>query len=185
MVSPLRGNVVLSRCLVSSRRNHPVSPLKPTDDQNPDDERLGDRRLSGQKSAESKSNDEPERRRVRIQRKRLGSVRKIDQKGEFGFIEAEDFREDVFFHRTVWQAGISTEASDAPVQTGPLSEELVYTFVEFEIDDELLKTEKKLRAKVVRPTKRPRGRKLSGRDATFKIITHHPNARRKKPRWRR
>ena len=121
-----------------------------------------------------------------FQRKRLGSVRKIDQKGEFGFIEAEDFRDDVFFHKTVWQAeNTSDDASAVARQINPLSEELVDTFVEFEIDDELFRTEKKLRAKVVRPTKRPRGRKLSGRDATFRIITHHPNARRKKPRWRR
>ena len=56
--------------------------------------------------------------------------------------------------------------------------------VEFELDDEQFEEEKRLRAKVVRPTTRPIGRKLSGRDATFQIITHHPKARRRRPSWR-
>ncbi|TWU06250.1 cold-shock protein [Stieleria varia] len=124
-------------------------------------------------------NDPPERKPFRIQRKRLGSIRKIDPKGEFGFIDAEDFRDDVFFHRTVWQSNALQQWN-----TGPLSVELETQFVEFEIDDEVWATDKKLRAKVVRPTRRPEGRKMSGRDATFKIITHHPNARRKRPKWR-
>ena len=63
-------------------------------------------------------------------------------------------------------------------------EELVTKHVEFEIDDELYETEQRLRATVVRPTRRPMGKKLSGRDATFKIVTHHPKARRKRPDWR-
>ncbi len=46
-------------------------------------------------------------------------------------------------------------------------------------------THERRRAKVVRPTTRPTGGKLSGRDATFRIITHHPNARRKRPNWRK
>ena len=54
-------------------------------------------------------------------------------------------------------------------------------WVEFELNDEHFEAEKRLRAKVVRPTDRPTGRKLSGRDATFKIITHHPKARKKRP----
>lgn len=64
-------------------------------------------------------------------------------------------------------------------------EELVKRVVEFEIDDELFEGEQKLRATIVRPTRRPMGRKLSGRDATFQIITHHPKARRKRPDWRK
>ncbi len=64
------------------------------------------------------------------------------------------------------------------------AEELVTKFVEFEIDDEMFEAEQRLRAKVVRLTRRPMGKKLSGRDATFKIVTHHPKARRKRPDWR-
>ena len=131
-------------------------------------------------ATEKPSDDSPPPKRIRIQRKRLGVVRKVDPGGEYGFIEAEDFREDVFFHRTVWQP------SETPqIPSPPLSVELEEVFVEFEIDDDLFVTERKLRAKIVRPTDRPRGRKLSGRDATFNIVTHHPNARRRKPRWRK
>ena len=53
-----------------------------------------------------------------------------------------------------------------------------------ELDDDQFEEDKRLRAKVVRPTTRPIGRKLSGRDATFQIITHHPKARRRRPSWR-
>ncbi|MFK8115400.1 MAG: cold shock domain-containing protein, partial [Rubripirellula sp.] len=58
-------------------------------------------------------------------------------------------------------------------------------WVEFELDEEHLEENQRLRASVVRPTTRPSGRKLSGRDATFRIVTHHDNARRKRPTWRK
>ena len=58
-------------------------------------------------------------------------------------------------------------------------------WVEFELDDDRFETEKKLRAKSVGPTDRPIGRKLSGRDATFNLVTHHPKARKKRPDWRK
>jgi hypothetical protein len=145
--------------------------------------------------------DDPPPKKFRITRKRLGTIRAIDPKGEYGFIEAEDFRDDVFFHRTVWQPLAVTgggplssprpERDDRspygnrPEQPAKLvAEELVTKHVEFEIDDELFESEQRLRATVVRPTRRPMGRKLSGRDATFKIVTHHPKARRKRPDWR-
>lgn len=144
--------------------------------------------------------DEPPKK-FRITRKRLGTIRFIDPKGEFGFIEAEDFRDDVFFHHSVVQHPTDTPggplAGKAAQQDGPgpygrrperpvklNPEELVTKHVEFEIDDELYETEQRLRATVVRPTRRPMGKKLSGRDATFKIVTHHPKARRKRPDWR-
>jgi len=150
--------------------------------------------------------DEPPKR-FRITRKRLGTIRAIDPKGEYGFIEAEDFRDDVFFHRTVWEPMAAVESGPLsnkvpdqhapgqhdnrspygrrPVQPTILNaEELVTKHVEFEIDDELYESEQRLRATIVRPTRRPMGRKLSGRDATFKIVTHHPKARRKRPDWR-
>lgn len=116
--------------------------------------------------------DEP-RKIFRIQKKRLGTIRFLREDGEFGFITAEDFRDDVFFHRTAWES----------LETRPVMPE-VGMFVEFEIDDELFSTEKRLRAVIVRRTERPEGKKLSGRDATFQIVTHHPRARRKRPDWR-
>ncbi len=132
------------------------------------------------------TNDEPVKKRFRIQRKRLGTVKYISQDGEFGFIEAEDYREDVFFHRTVWEdAGSPQTGKHQPPQTSTaLAATLVDSWVEFEIDDEHFANEKQLRATIVRPSNRPQGGKLSGRDATFKIIKHHPKARRKRPSWR-
>jgi hypothetical protein len=170
----------------------------------------------------SESPDDARPKRFRIARKRLGTIRFVDPNGEFGFIVAEDFRDDVFFHRTVWEGespsgqktggvlrGFSPRSRDRnersdrdrnersdrdrrpprssprPPASASLSEELVGRHVEFEIDDEIFENEKRLRAAAVRPTKRPMGRKLSGRDATFKIVTHHPKARRKRPDWRK
>lgn len=101
---------------------------------------------------------------------------------EYGFIDAEDFRDDVFFHRDIFEpkeVGRNDE-DGTPVGLTPIEG----LWVEFEVDDEHLRQTEKLRAKAVRPTKRPGGRKLSGRDATFKIVTHHPRARRKRPDWR-
>jgi len=109
-----------------------------------------------------------------IQRKRLGVVKYVKGEGEFGFIDAEDFREDVFFHNTVWQG----EVRGIPRQP------LIGAFVEFEIDEEYRTRENKLRASVVRLTDRPMGKKLTARDAPHLIIAHHPKARRKRPTWR-
>ncbi len=125
------------------------------------------------------SNDEDEvKKRFHIQRQRLGKIMFMSEDGTFGFIQGEDFRDDVFFHVQDWdgkvtKAGVSQTLDPA-----------VEMWVEFELNDEHFETEKRLRAKIVRPTDRPTGRKLSGRDATFKIVTHHPKARKKRPTWR-
>ncbi|MCC9599361.1 cold shock domain-containing protein [Stieleria sp. JC731] len=150
--------------------------------------------------------DEPAKK-FRITRKRLGTIRFIDDKGEFGFIDAEDFRDDVFFHHSVWEPGEDFKQPSPPPRQDrrpqrrdgrpshrdrhvaplrrTLSKELIGRHVEFEVDDELMETDKKLRATVVMPTKRPMGRRMTGRDATFNIVTHHPKARRKRPDWRK
>ena len=158
---------------------------------------------------ETSNDDDDKPKRFRIQRKRLGSIKFIEPNGEFGFIEGEDFRDDVFFHRTVWEGPLSDATKeDRPLRRPPerssagpgfqrgnrpeaprpsanaMKGSLVGMFVEFEIDDEIFFNDQKLRATVARPTERPRGRKLSGRDATYTIVTHHPNARRKRPNWR-
>ena len=118
------------------------------------------------------------KRRFPIQQRRLGKIMSILPDSHFGFIDGEDFREDVFFHMDVWQSKVIRHGREVRMEP----EEGMW--VEFEIDDERFQEEKRLRAKSVRPTDRPGGRKLSGRDATFKIITHHPRARRKRPTWR-
>ncbi|MEM6778255.1 MAG: cold shock domain-containing protein [Planctomycetota bacterium] len=109
--------------------------------------------------------------KFRIQKKRLGRIKTVLPEKEFGFIESDDFRDDVFFHFSAW---------DAP------NDECFYldSYVEFELDDEQYETKQRLRARVFRPTNRPDGRKLSGRDATFDLVQHHPNAQRKRPTWR-
>lgn len=125
------------------------------------------------------SEDFPQaKKRFRIQKRRLGKIKFLSQQGDYGFITAEDFREDVFFHTSNWNEKLVKEGETRIVELA------VDLWVEFELDDEQFETEKRLRAKVVRPTNRPTGRKLSGRDATFQIITHHPKARRKRPSWR-
>jgi len=120
---------------------------------------------------------EPQKK-FRIQRRRLGKVKYIAEQGDYGFITAEDYREDVFFHLSNWKPE-STQHANSP--ESELAEGL---WVEFELDDEQFEEDKRLRAKVVRPTTRPVGRKLSGRDATFQIIMHHPKSRKRRPSWR-
>ena len=118
------------------------------------------------------------KKKFRIQRKRLGKVKFISEKGDYGFITAEDYRDDVFFHASNWKP--SSTHNEEQNET----ELIEGLWVEFELDDDQFEEDKRLRAKVVRPTTRPIGRKLSGRDATFQIITHHPKARRRRPSWR-
>lgn len=101
---------------------------------------------------------------------------------QFGFIDAEDFRDDVFFHADVFEPLTVRRLDENGYPVGDRPSEGLW--VEFEVDEEHRDNFDKLRAKRVAPSERPTGRKLSGRDATFKIVTHHPNARRKKPSWR-
>jgi cold shock CspA family protein len=122
--------------------------------------------------------DEP-KKKFRIERKRLGKIISIMEEKNFGFIEAEDYRDDVFFHFQDWEGEVIRNGRTFQILPEPMQ------WVEFELDDERFEKEQKLRAKAVRPTERPIGRKLSGRDATFKLVTHHPNAKRKKPNWRK
>jgi len=107
----------------------------------------------------------------RIQKRRLGRIKVIKPEGEYGFIDSDDFREDVFFHFKAWEA-YNGETFD------------IDSYVEFELDDDQFDEKKRLRAKVFRPTDRPDGKKLSARDATFDLVYHHPKARRRRPTWR-
>jgi cold shock CspA family protein len=93
---------------------------------------------------------------------------------KFGFIAAEDFREDVFFHFDQWE-------SSGPRDAGPRIE----MFVEFELDEMHRRNEGKLRAIAVRATKRPDGVKLEDAADPHLRAKHHPKARRSKPAWRK
>ena len=127
----------------------------------------------------AKPDDEAPKKKFRIERKRLGKIISIKAESSFGFIEAEDFRDDVFFHFQDWEGSVIRNGRTLQIAPEPMQ------WVEFELDDDRFEQEQKLRAKAVRPTERPIGRKLSGRDATFKLVTHHPNARKKRPDWRK
>ncbi|TWT75155.1 cold shock domain-containing protein [Allorhodopirellula solitaria] len=134
---------------------------------------MSERPLSGFSSrGRSRDEDDEEKKKpFRIQKKRLGEIKYIRDDGEFGFIQAEDFREDVFFHKMSW---------DGDPRIVPQNE----MYVEFELDDDHYEATQKLRAKVVRPTHRPSGRKLKASDSPYEIVFHHPRARRKRPTWR-
>lgn len=122
-------------------------------------------------SNRSDEDDEVPRNQFRVTKRRIGTIRFIREDGEYGFIRGEDFRDDVFFHHTTWEGGPGK----------PPAADMV---VEFELDDEHLKSENRLRASAVRPTSRPEGKRLSGKDAPHLINLHHPNARKKRPSWR-
>jgi cold shock CspA family protein len=109
-----------------------------------------------------------------VQRKQLGRIRMLNTQKKFGFIAAEDYREDVFFHFDQWEA-VDSRA------TGPQIDQ----FVEFEIDELHRRAEGRLRAVSVRITKRPEGTKLEDSADPHLRAKHHPKARRSKPGWRK
>ncbi len=141
--------------------------------------------------------DEEVKRPFRIQKRRLGTIRFVNPDGEFGFIEAEDFRDDVFFHHSVWlgkgdvDPNVQSKTGNSPrgnQRSGerpiPVQPPQEHMWVEYELDDDYFESEKRLRAKLVRLSSRPQSKKLSGRDAPHLIVKHHPNARKKRPSWR-
>lgn len=107
-----------------------------------------------------------------IQRKRLGEIRFMEPEGKFGFIDAEDFRDDVFFHKSAWESG----------QT--VREPAVSMVVEFELDEDHFREKRELRAKIVRLTDRPYTKTLIGNMDRRLKAKHHPKARKRKPTWR-
>lgn len=109
-----------------------------------------------------------------LQRKQLGRIRMLNTAKKFGFIVAEDYREDVFFHFDQWE-------SSGPQDSIPKVDQ----FVEFEVDELHRRAEGKLRAKMVRVTKRPEGKKLEDFADPHLRAKHHPKARRSKPAWRK
>lgn len=109
---------------------------------------------------------------IRVPRRRVGIIKYINDAGTFGFIDAEDFRDDVFFHHTVWDASCG------------LPKPLVDQTVEYELEEEPKKHDNKLKARIVRPTKRPTGGQLEPTADPHLRAKHHPKARRKRPTWR-
>ena len=145
----------------------------------PDD--LPPRRSASEDAGIARSASET-RRRYDIQRKWLGRIDRLVKGKTFGFIVTDDFRDDVFFHFDRFEPVDMDRTFDDGTRVG--LQPSVGLWVEFEIDEPHRRETDQLRATVVRPSKRPTPRKLSGRDATFDIVTHHPKARRRKPTWR-
>ena len=108
-----------------------------------------------------------------LQRKRLGRIRHLDEQKKYGFIEAEDFRESVFFHFSQWERL-------GPRDRGPR----IGQWIEFELDELHRRKENKLRALVVRMTNRPEGETMDVFRDQHLVSKHHPRARQTKPVWR-
>ncbi len=108
-----------------------------------------------------------------IVRKRVGTVCHVEEAKSFGFIEAEDYRDNVFFHMSQWDP---ERPQAAPPKKGMV--------VEFEIDELHRRESGKLRAKWVRQTDRPAGTKMSSFTDPHLMVKHHPKARQTKPKWR-
>ena len=103
---------------------------------------------------------------------RIGKVVKVIPEKKIGFIRSEGLRDDVFFHFSVVEQVGTLDLQDDDE-------------VEFEID-ELHKIEKRdLRATLVRRSVRQLEMKLRPSDAPSFRAQHHPNARKRRPTWRR
>lgn len=103
---------------------------------------------------------------------RVGRIARVVPDKSFGFIEADEFRDDVFFHFSC----ISRDHSPQFWESG--------FEVEFEIDAELKRAEERLRATVVQPASRKLSHSLDEREDKHLRAAHHPRARKRKPRWR-
>lgn len=102
---------------------------------------------------------------------RVGVVVKVIPEKKIGFIRSADLHNDVFFHFTKVE-----KVGTLDLQEGDE--------VEYEID-ELAKIEKRdLQATLVRRSVRPLEMKLHPSDAPELRAKHHPNARKRRPRWR-
>lgn len=103
---------------------------------------------------------------------RIGNVVKVIPEKKIGFIKSDDLYEDVFFHFSKVEK----------IGTADLREE---EEVEFEID-ELARIEKKpLQATLVRRSVRQLEMRLKPSDAPELKAKHHPNARKRRPVWRK
>lgn len=108
---------------------------------------------------------------------RIGRVVRVVPDRSFGFIQADEFREDVFFHFSV----VDREAD--PRRTNPdMWEEGLE--VEFELNEILRIESKLLQAATVRVARRPMTFSLDSNPDRHYKAKHHPRARQRKPTWR-
>ena len=103
---------------------------------------------------------------------RVGEVVKVIPLKKIGFIRSEDFRQDVFFHFSA-------------VDSAGRRDLLEGDEVEYEIDEFARMERQELRATLVRISARPLTMRLKASDAPQLHSHHHPNARQKRPVWRK
>ena len=103
---------------------------------------------------------------------RVGEVVKVVPLKKIGFIRSEDFRQDVFFHYSVVDSAGRRDLIEGDE-------------VEYEIDEFARMERKELRATLVRISARPLTMRLKASDAPQLHSHHHPNARQKRPGWRK
>ena len=103
---------------------------------------------------------------------RIGQIVKVVEDRKFGFIRSEHFREDVFFHFSSLQ-GLNPKR----IRIGQ--------DVEFEIDELMRINKQKLEATIVQEPARPLSFRLEEEAIDEYSPSHHPKARRRKPKWKR
>ena len=105
---------------------------------------------------------------------RLGVVIKVIPEKKIGFIRTQDFVEDVFFHFSV---------VDKAGQK--FNEFMEGDQVEYEVDElQRIEGESRLKATLVRPTRRPIEKRINFGQDVKNRIQHHPKARQRRPTWR-
>lgn len=103
---------------------------------------------------------------------RVGRLVRMVPDRHFGFIQADEFREDVFFH---FSAVVQGEHAEDWEQGQEL---------EFELNELLRMSEQRLQASQVKRATRPLVHSLDNvRDFRSKA-KHHPRALQKKPNWK-
>ncbi len=103
---------------------------------------------------------------------RIGQVVRVYPEKKFGFIFAENLREDIFFHFSI------VDQNNNPDYWEPGHE------VEFEINEIERMDGGKLRATEVRTSLRPQSVKIEEHITPEFNHKHHPRARQRKPLWR-
>jgi cold shock CspA family protein len=104
---------------------------------------------------------------------RIGRVVRVYPEKKFGFIQADNLREDIFFHFSALADGIRADHWESGQE------------VEFEIDELKRMEGEQLRATLVRLSDRPQEVKINEGGLSSFNHKHHPKARQRKPTWRK